>query len=193
MARARARELSLPPVEHAHRKQREHSRERREDDAGHVAELHVRRVGRSASSHRGHSGRRHQVNDVITHSIASSSRRRRRHRRHHRRRRRRRRRLETSRSSFSRGESSRARRAPHPPREGRVSRHRASSIITDRARRPPDRSSARPLVRSSARPLVRSSARPRNRLKFEFCNACAIPRRVSRRRRSRGARALKES
>ena len=25
MARARARELSLPPVEHAHRKQREHS------------------------------------------------------------------------------------------------------------------------------------------------------------------------
>ena len=161
VARARARELSLPPVEHAHRKQREHSRERREDDAGHVAELHVRRVGRSASSHRGHSGRRHQVNDVITHSIASSSRRRRRHRRHHRRRRRARR-SRDARSSFSRGESSRARRAPHPPREGRVSRHRASSIITDRARRPRPlvRSTARPLVRSSARPLVRSTAKP---------------------------------
>ena len=34
MARARARELSLPPVEHAHRKQREHSRERRETALG---------------------------------------------------------------------------------------------------------------------------------------------------------------
>ena len=61
MARARTRELSRALVEHGDREQRDDSSERGEDDAGDVAELHVRRIRRTARTHGGDSSRRRAI------------------------------------------------------------------------------------------------------------------------------------
>merc|ERR1712216_1059978 len=61
VARARTRELSRALVEHGDREQRDDSSERGEDDAGDVAELHVRRIRRTARTHGGDSSRRRAI------------------------------------------------------------------------------------------------------------------------------------